>query len=152
MVSEVREGFEDRGVGREGSYLVYHVCDQAFHLVVVLACRRGTHVHVHVPAVHATTPRLTESDRRGEILDVNPRVPLPFFVQIPGQVHLPEQVPQTDVPSSLQSEVDAPFDELVLPFRESGVEGRKRADADGEREGSEEGAEARVGRQETGRG
>lgn len=62
---------------------------------------------------------------------MDPRVALAFFVQIARQIDLPEQVPQTDVPASLQGEVDAAFDEFDFPFCEGGVEGRERADADG---------------------
>ena len=137
-----------RKCGRKRVYLVYHVGNQTFHLIIVLT-RRSLHLHIHtLPAA----PGLTQSDSRREVFDIDPRVPLPFFVQIPREIYLPEQVPQTDVPPSFQSEVDAPFDELVLPFRNGGVESRERADADGEGQRSEERAEARVGRQETGRG
>ena len=146
----VRTG-DGKGGGEEGGFhFVYHVRDQAFHLVVVLPCRSGSvHLHVHTLPIH---PRLTDFDGRGEVSDVDPCIPLPLVVQIPSQIYLPEQVPQTDIPPPFQSEVDAPFDELVIPFREGDVERRERADADGQGQRGKEGAEARVGRQETGRG
>lgn len=105
--------------------LIYHIRNQAFHLIVILP-RRQSRTTIHIHGIHLASkrpPRLTQPNSRCEIPYMNPRIPFPILVQIARQIDLPEQIPQTDIPPALQREVDAALDELGFALRKRGVEG-----------------------------
>ena len=91
------------------TYLVDHICQQAFNLVVV---------DVFLAA---------KADGSGELGNWHTGAANRLFsflclFKATGQKDLPEQVAKRDISAALQSEVDASLHKFVLPFLESQVE------------------------------
>ncbi len=118
------------------THLINHVGEEALHLVSIQCL---------------LTPK---TDGRGELGDGNPgsanrrRARLLRLVVPASDKHFAQKIAQRDVATTLQRQIDAPLDELLLPLLESEVEGVELAFLDAPAEGQEELLQTRIGLQE----
>ena len=125
-------------MGRGGlTNLVNHIRHQTLHLI---------------PFNHPTFAVTTTSKphRSHKLLQWNSRPSNPSFtlfalLEPACDEHFAEEIPQRNVASALQSEVDAPFDEFVLAGEQRGVEPGQVAAPDAGAQWGEEGVQLWIG-------
>lgn len=82
---------------RSKIYLVYHIRNQTLHLILLQPS--PFHVHLHPLPCHIMT--LPHPHSGPELIDLDPRPPLPLFVFPSSQEDLPEQVSEADIAAAL---------------------------------------------------